>query len=50
MVFDFLGWVFLLLVLLAAPQALGIFFDLSLIDDLPPQPVVGLLRGDVINA
>ena len=50
MVFDFLGTVFLLLVLHPAPQALGMFFGLSLIDDLPAQSVMGLLRGDVINA
>ena len=50
MVFEFLRVVFLLLVLLPAPEALGKFFCLSLIHDLPAQPVVGLLRGDVINA
>ena len=35
---------------LPAPEALGKFVGPSLIHDLPPQPVMGLLRGDVINA
>ena len=50
MMLDFLQAVFLLLVLLPAPEALGMFFGPALIHDLPPQPVMGLLRGDVINA
>ena len=50
MVYDFLGAVFLLLVLLPAPEALGKFVGPSLLHDLPAQAVVGLLRGDVINA
>ena len=41
---------FLLLVFFPAPAALGKFLDASLLDDAWPQAVMGLLRGDVVDA
>jgi len=40
----------LLLVCFPAPAALGKFFGASLIDDDLPLAVVGLLRGDTVDA
>ena len=41
---------FLLLVFDSAPAALSQFFAPSLFDNFRPQPLVGLLRGDVVDA
>jgi len=41
---------FLLLVFYPAPAALGEFLGASLLDDDLPQAVMGLLRGDVVDA
>jgi hypothetical protein len=41
---------FLLLVFFPAPAALGQFLYASLFDDAWPQAVMGLLRGDVVDA
>ena len=41
---------FLFLVFDSAPAALSQFFDPSLFDDFLPQALVGLLRGDVVDA
>ena len=41
---------FLLLVFFPAPAALGKIFDASFLDDAWPQAVMGLLRGDVVDA
>jgi len=40
----------LLLVFFPAPAALGKFLTASLLDDVRPQAVMGLLRGDVVDA
>ena len=47
-VFLFAG--FLLLIFLSAPAALREFLTASLFDDFWPQALVGLLRGDVVDA
>ena len=41
---------FLLLVFFPAPAALGKFLYASLLDDAWPLAVMGLLRGDVVDA
>jgi hypothetical protein len=41
---------FLFLVFCSAPAALSKFLAVSLIDDFLPQALVGLLRGDVVDA
>ncbi len=41
---------FLLLIFFPAPAALGKFFSSPLLDDPGPLTVMGLLRGDVVNA
>src|ERR1039457_7705047 len=41
---------FLHLIFFPAPAALGKFLDASLLDDARPQAVMGLLRGDVVDA
>jgi len=41
---------FLILVFFPAPAALGKFLDASLHDDARSQAVMGLLRGDVVDA
>ena len=46
----FSGAGFLLLVFFPAPAALGKFLYASLLDDAWPQAVMGLLRGDVVDA
>ena len=38
------------MVFFPAPAALGKFLDASLFDDVRPQAVMGLLRGDVVDA
>ena len=46
--FFFAG--FLLLVFDSAPAALSQFLTAALLDDVLPQALVGLLRGDVVDA
>jgi hypothetical protein len=41
---------FLFFVFLPAPAALGKFFYASLLDDVGPQAIMGLLRGDVVDS
>ena len=41
---------FLLLIFFSAPTSLRKLFDAPLIDDLLPQALVSLLRGDVVDA
>jgi hypothetical protein len=50
MVIGFLCAGFLLLIFFPAPAALGKFLGASLIDDDLPPAVMGLLRGDVVDA
>ena len=40
----------MVLIFFSAPASLSKFFDASLSDDFLPQPLVGLLRGDVVDA
>ena len=47
---GFLWAGFLLLIFFPAPVALGKFFSSSLLDDVGPLAVMGLLRGDVVDA
>ena len=50
MVVGFLCAGFLLLIFFPAAAALGKFFGVTLIDDDLPLAVMGLLRGDVVDA
>jgi len=47
---GFLWAGFLLLIFFPAPAALGKFFGSPLLDEVGPLAVMGLLRGDVVDA